>query len=858
MSAIEVPICRDDDQRRADVLAHATANGIDFVEVDAADHRQLSVFFLKPLPPADILDPNDPDDAYGITADLSRTTIEGGARIVGITVVAATRQADGSLHLVASAPGDYSRYRLTIDVPQLDPVLNTVELNFMATCPVDFDCRQLPYCPPAEPDAPQLDYLAKDYASFRRLLLELGGRLNPKFREQSPADLGVALVELLAYTGDHLSYFQDAVANEAYLETARQRPSVKRHARLVDYRMHDGRNAWTWVHLAVNVPHNLVHPPAPQPPVAFVTRLSAPLAGTVQPPGLAIEPALVTADTLERDPALSGAVVFELAHGQILDPHHNAIRIHAWGNEECCLPAGSRVAYLYSVPDGVNAVRPALAKGDFLLFEEVKGPATGLAADADPARRQVVEIDEEPAATEDPVYQDVLAGDALQRRVGPEPALPLLRVRWRREDALAAPFCLSTRQPGGGRHRNVSLARGNMVLVDHGLTVPAEEHPFDPPVPADQPFRLALERRPLTFELRPPSAGFDPTSPRRSLAGEPRQAQPAVRLAIDFPTDTEDWAAVPDLLDSPPLARHFVAETESSGAAVLRFGDGEYGREPAGATRIVATYRVGNGAPGNVGREAIAHLLLAGGAPWLDRVRNPLAATGGIPPESLEEVKRRAPQAFRAEQFRAVTEADYSAAANKLPEVAGAVATFRWTGSWYTVFVGVDPRDPEDLVRQNRGLTRLSPRLEARVRAFLTRYRLAGYDLEIRPPRFVPLEIEIDLCVSRDHFRGDVARAVREALGNRVLATGGLGFFHPDNFTFGQPVYLSRLYAAVEAVEGVESAVVRSFRRQGQRDNGELENGVLPIGPWEIAQLDNDPNFMENGVLEIIPRGGKA
>ena len=58
-------------------------------------------------------------------------------------------------------------------------------------------------------------------------------------------DLGTALVELLAYAADHLSYQQDAVANEAYLETARRRVSVRRHARLVDYRMHDGASART-------------------------------------------------------------------------------------------------------------------------------------------------------------------------------------------------------------------------------------------------------------------------------------------------------------------------------------------------------------------------------------------------------------------------------------------------------------------------------------------------------------------------------------------------------------------------------------------------------------------------------------
>ena len=62
--------------------------------------------------------------------------------------------------------------------------------------------------------------MAKDYASFRRLLLDLLPQLNPDWIERNPSDLGIALIELLAYTGDQLSYFQDAVANEAYLETA--------------------------------------------------------------------------------------------------------------------------------------------------------------------------------------------------------------------------------------------------------------------------------------------------------------------------------------------------------------------------------------------------------------------------------------------------------------------------------------------------------------------------------------------------------------------------------------------------------------------------------------------------------------
>jgi hypothetical protein len=153
---------------------------------------------------------------------------------------------------------------------------------------------------------------------------------------------------------------------------------------------------------------------------------------------------------------------------------------------------------------------------------------------------------------------------------------------------------------------------------------------------------------------------------------------------------------------------------------------------------------------------------------------------------------------------------------------------------------------------------RLSQTLERKVRAALNRYRLAGYDIEIRPPRFVPLELDIELCVCRDHFRADVRAAVRDALGDHALPDGRRGFFHPDFFSFGDPLYLSQIYAAVERVEGVDSARVTRFRRWGRPDDGELQSGVLRTGPWEIILLQNDPNALENGVLNLTAFGGKA
>jgi predicted phage baseplate assembly protein len=449
--------------------------------------------------------------------------------------------------------------------------------------------------------------------------------------------------------------------------------------------------------------------------------------------------------------------------------------------------------------------------------------------------------------------------------------LPVLEVTWRSADALAFPLCLSAILPDGTAVDAVSVARGNVALADHGRTI-REEIVLETPPPAGRPFRIRLADGPLTMHSLPASLSPDcvrydfqtgrVTSERGELDGDVRHARPAVSLVVDRPGGApERWTPVPDLLASGEFDRHFVADVERDGRATLRFGDSEYGREVGDATRIVAWYRVGNGNDGNVGPGALAHLVLPAIVPatWpaIEAVRNPLAAGGGVDPESIEEVRQYAPAAFRARQFRAVTATDYRDAALTIAGVAGAVAGFRWTGSWHTVFVAIDPRDEDDLITEGGGRTRLAPAFEGRVRAGLSRYRLAGYDLEIRAARYVPLRIELELCVRSGYFRGDVAHAVAERLTGRHARGGRPSFFDPASFTFGQPVYLSSLYADVEAVEGVDSLTVTVFQRFGRDPAGELASGVLRVGLWEIARLDNDPNRMENGVLVITARGGK-
>jgi hypothetical protein len=89
------------------------------------------------------------------------------------------------------------------------------------------------------------------------------------------------------------------------------------------------------------------------------------------------------------------------------------------------------------------------------------------------------------------------------------------------------------------------------------------------------------------------------------------------------------------------------------------------------------------------------------------------------------------------------------------------------------------------------------------------------------------------------------------------LPNGRFGFFHPDNLSFGDGIYLSQLVAAAQAVSGVESIVVTKLERLDEGPNDELENGILPLSPLEIARLDNDPSLPENGRFKFTLRGGR-
>lgn len=859
MDTIELT-CRVADRRKK-LFGNPDWNGLDFLEV-SDDQLSLCVHFFGRVPE---------------TVTVKNVCIEGGRRIRDIKVVkveidrAHDPELDDCLRITLDKFGDFSIYRLCLveevsvqgeeqigrwgvcvvrPMSGLDPRYSCLDFSFKVNCPSDLDCKVAQVCPPESVPSPEINYLAKDYASFRQLIYDRLALIMPDWQERHVPDVGVTLVEVLAYAADYLSYYQDAVATEAYLNTARQRISVRRHARLVDYRMHEGNNARAWVTVWTATDLS----PLKAKDLCFITGvpdIKATSGNVVNITDLALVPSNLyeVFEPLTVNP--DQAFHFRAAHSEMY--------FYTWGDSECCLPKGATRATL--LDEVLRVVEPTsespapqralnLNPGDVLILEEVLGPTTGNQADADPAHRHAVRLTKVTPSL-----------DGLLKTL-------VLEIEWASEDALPFSFCLSARLPAPECRwiTHVSVARGNVVLVDHGRRTEESLGPVETKetvrecackgsviesttVPVR--FNPSLKYTPLTFGEPLPS---DDGPASTLLMQDPRRALPDIALQEFQGSETHasgpTWASEYDLLASSGEDRHVVVEMDDEGRGHLRFGDGELGRTPEGGLRFAATYRIGNGPAGNVGRDAIHYLVLRNGTLSADAVRprNPLPAQGGIAPESTMEVKLFAPQAFRARLERAITAEDYAELAKGNAKIQRAAAELRWMGSWYEARVAVDP------VHAREADAALLDEIEG----YLYRYRRMGHDFAVVQARYVPLALAMEICVLPHYERGHVKAELLMVFSNRRREDGTLGFFHPDKLSFGDGVHLSQLIAMAKAIEGVETVKVTTLKRlHEEEDSDASESGVLPLSSKEIAQLDNDPSFPEHGTFELTLRGGR-
>ncbi len=646
--------------------------------------------------------------------------------------------------------------------------------------------------PPAAPEPPpdysaKIDYQAKDYASFRRLMLDHLAQQLPDWHERHAADAGITLVELLAYAADYLSYYQDAVASEAFLKTSRQRISMRRRTRLLSYGLNESCNARVWVQLQTAADQMVVPRGA-----CLVPRIPG---QDVRLPGKVFEE--------------YNGPVFETMHDAVLFHEHNQIQFSS-PDQDFQLPEGATEAAL-------KGHYAHLAAGDVL----------------------VLELSEEAVASANSQVVRLRAAPVL----GDSPQGPVTRVQWYAADALRSPLPVTRRLATGDLLRNLSVARGNMVLADHGRTI---YRPL-PPVPKDGIYAPALPDIAITHAapyhhdraLQAPalmSLQQDPALACAQLelleyALPPDLRSPASDIQRCLPRHS--WLSVRDLLSTRSFDREFIAEIDNYGKARLRFSTRPFQLRPQPGSTLLAKIRVGQGSAGNIGVQVLAHIV--SDDPRITGIRNPLPGQGGVDPESQNEARINAPQAM-CEQWRCVTGSDYSNMAARYPGVRAAAA-FRASAGGRRVAVYIDP-----------GNRKISPSwLPHEVCSFLEPCRMIGDDLEVLPAGYVCPGISVKVAALSSWPSPWVVQAVQDAF------CGPDGFFSSGRFEFGQPLYRNQLLACAMAVTGV--AAVRVIRFEIAGPKREEIRDVILVKPNEMIRLDNDARSPEFGFLQVSAEG---
>ena len=824
-----IVICQNQ-QRSELVLQTPGVNGLNYLEVlgPAGCGTQLALTFLK--------------DARGLALTPQNISLTGDTVLQVTGIQPATKDDPLTVIVQLSGTGDFSPYTLTLvvsatnnDPPKgIDPQLNTATFSFKAGCPTPVDCQSSQCCPSTLAAPPDIHYLARDFTSFRQAMLDRIAVLVPSWTETHESDPGITLVEALAYAADRISYLQDAVNTEAYIGTARSRISLRRHARLVDYQLNEGSNARAWICLQTSQLNVTV--PAGTPFYPLIPGL---------PAGVDPNENTYATSLLQASPG----PIFESMAPLTLYPELSQMDFYTWADGGCCLPAGATSATL-------TGAFNHLAPGQVLIFEEIAGPTTGNQADADPTHRWAVRLTY--ASTTDQSGQ--LLADPVN------PGVQLTNIAWSTADALPFPLCISSVTSAGAPISGVSVARGNVIAADQGTwttneslgTVPnAATAPVSgvgcncqTPSGAATPrpyFEPVLANSPLTF-----AAAYNTNVPLAQLPSAASFLAPTTVTPTPVPApqitvmsdDGQTWTPYEDLLSQDSETAGFIPEIEWDGTAHLRFGDGTYGEAPETGVAFTATYRTGNGSAGNVGREALAHILMPGGAA-ITSVRNPIAAAGGVDPETMQHIVQQAPFAFQS-QVRCVTAADYGTQAATLPGVSQAQGTIRWTGSWYSAFVSIDPTGP------------WTTTLASQVESGLNMLRMMGIDLVVEEAVFVGLNIGLEICVAPGYFQGDVYAALWNLLVTGDSCTGTPGFLNAANFQFGQTVYASPIVATAQTVPGVVAVTLVTFERmESPTPNGQAPPAQLLMAAVEIPCCNNDPNHADLGILTLTMDGGK-
>ncbi|SEK59781.1 hypothetical protein SAMN04515665_103139 [Blastococcus sp. DSM 46786] len=779
-------------------------------EIDLAAWQGITALRFDPAPPPGLVAVLVVDlarPASGLTAaDVAVDAPDGSALHALVDQVT-----DGDTSLRAGfpdrGPRGHSVVRLTSGgADPLHPFFDRATFDFHIDCPAG-DCRAVAGAERTAPGPePAVDLVTKDFDGFVRVAQDWALATDPNWSDLDPASTEQLLLELVAHHADLLSLHQDRVVQEAFVDTARQRSSVRRHAAFLGLPLDEGASASAVVALDVGAGRSGYLPAGTR----VVRREDR---GRVTATFVTAAPALL-------DARWNAGLADRADRGDLVPA--------AWpGAPDAVVPAGATSLLLLGWNSGLLAGQQvALVQG----------------TDAHVGTLVGVEEFEAPGWTDEPT---ALPGTAIRQ---------VTLLAW---DAPTTVSFAPWADPG-----RPLLVTANLVPATHGDPRRAVNRPADGSIP------LGATRRDAVLATDVPTGQVQLRALRTPESGVLVEdgTRPALALAIGG----EEWHWQPDLWTSAGFDPHYSTERDEDGSVWLLFGDGRRGRavpvppgtapaaglgfdpaDPAGLIELA--YRRGRAEDGNLGAFALnATLPPVGGdasaeagyaALGVRAATNLLPAAGGRSAVPLETARQLVPESIRHPALeRCVTPADYARAAEDVPGVAHAAAR-PLGGIFNTIVVLCAPAETDELGED----------LRARVHGHLDRLRMAGREHVVRQPDYVPLDIAVLVCpADRRTGPAELRAGIRAALAPGTAAAPG--FFHRSRTGFGAEIQLADVLAACSDVPG--AGPVRALFFAPLFDAGEVRvRRSIRLTPTEIAQFRADESRPEQGRLRVLVQG---
>jgi predicted phage baseplate assembly protein len=259
-----------------------------------------------------------------------------------------------------------------------------------------------------------------------------------------------------------------------------------------------------------------------------------------------------------------------------------------------------------------------------------------------------------------------------------------------------------------------------------------------------------------------------------------------VRAALVVQVDGRTWTQLPSLNESTAEDHHYAVRVREDNTLLVQFGDGRRGRRlSSGNNNVQVSYRRGVGLAGNLDAFALEkavkpHYLV-------DAQLQPLPATGGGDRESTASLRENAPESVLTLE-RAVSLGDFKHLAASNSGVWQAEARFMPAGlaRRQNIAVAVVPAGGGPLGN-----------LEETLKSFLETKATPGVAVSIRGYQSLLLDLDLVITVDESAFDPEqIAQHVCDVI---------LDSFSLRQARLGASLYRSQVFAAVEAVVGVEN-----------------------------------------------------